>query len=127
MTIDGTPIRPQRALLEVLGLLTGLWRMMYLLCCSSATILEDGVQVGLAVVESGLEVVHLLVQTFHILLDGLLIFRQAHLDIGLWAGDEPRKYMSETVFSRLLLCELTSFLHPRRHWRRMADRRVRQR
>jgi hypothetical protein len=81
-----------------------LWRMVCLLCCSSATVLENGVQVGLAVVESGLEVVHLLVQTFHILLDGLLIFCQAHLDVGLWAGDEPRKYMLETVFPGLVVC-----------------------
>jgi hypothetical protein len=107
MTIDGTRIRPQRALLKVLRLLTCLWRMAYLLCCSSATILENGIQVGLAVVESGLEVVHLLVQAFHVLLDGLLIFCQAHLDVGLWTGDKPRKYMSETAFSRLVLCAVS--------------------
>lgn len=107
MTIDGTRIRPQRALLEMLRLLTCLWRMVYLLYCSSATVLEDGVQVGLAVVESGLEVVHLLVQTFHILLDGLLIFCQAHLDVGFRAGNKPVKYMSETVFSRLVLCAVS--------------------
>jgi hypothetical protein len=53
--------------------------------------------VSLAVVESRLEVVHLLVQAFHVLLDCFLVSCQADFDVGLWAGDEPRVDMSETV------------------------------
>ena len=52
---------------------------------------------GFAVVEGRLEVVHFLVQTFHVLLDGFLILCQAHLDVGLWARDKPRMNVSETV------------------------------
>jgi hypothetical protein len=79
------------------GFKTYLWRLVCLLRSSSATVLEDGVQVGLAVVESRLEVVHLFVQAFHVLLDGLLVSCQAHFDVGLWAGDKPRRGMSERV------------------------------
>jgi hypothetical protein len=70
---------------------------VFLLPSSSATVLEDGVQVGLAVVESRLEVVHLLVQAFHILLDCFLVSCQADFDVGLWAGNEPKMDMSERV------------------------------
>lgn len=62
---------------------------------------------GLAVVESGFEVVHLLVQAFHILLDVLLIFCQTHFDVGLRASNKPRMVMSEIVFSRLVLCAVS--------------------
>jgi hypothetical protein len=75
-----------------------------LLRSSSATVLEDGVQVGLAVVESRLEVVHLLVQAFHVLLDCFLVSCQTDFDVSLWASDKPRMDMSERVSSWLVGC-----------------------
>ena len=95
---------------------------------SSAAVLEDGIQVGLAVVVCCLKVVHLLLQTLHVLLDGLLVLCQAYLDVGLGACDEPRMAVSgDNVLMAGGLCGLTSFQHLHKHWRRMADRRVRQR
>lgn len=103
------------------------WRLVYLSQNSSAAVLEDGIQVGLAVVVCCLEVVHLLFQTLHVLLDSVLVLCQADLDVGLWACDKPRMTVSgDDMFMVGGLCELTSFRHLHRRWHRMADRRVRQ-
>ena len=81
----------------------------------------------LAVLVGRLQVVHLLVQALHILLDCVLVLCQADLDVGLRACDEPGNAKSEEQsLVEGSVCRLTSFRHPHRRWRQMADRQARR-
>ena len=81
-----------------------------------------------AVLVGGLEVMHLLFQALDVFLDCFALLPQSHLELALWAGNEPVVGIVRKVVrreGRKGCVRLTSCLHPRRHWRWQAEHRVR--
>jgi len=87
---------PSTGSLLLSRVVVGLLQIRGTLCAlhSASPILEDGLEMILAVLESGFKVMELLVEIFNLLLDVCVLLCYACPDVGWWACYKPASSMS---------------------------------